>query len=39
MQEKVESVRRLVALGLSLEQISQGLDLDIERVRQEIAQE
>ena len=37
IQGKLESIPRLVALGLSLEQIAQALDLDIERVR-EIAQ-
>ncbi|GFE67942.1 aspartate aminotransferase [Chroococcus sp. FPU101] len=31
---KLESVPRLVALGLSLEQIAQALDLEIEQVRQ-----
>lgn len=33
---KLESIPRLVALGLSLEQIAQALDLDIEQVRQTI---
>jgi response regulator RpfG family c-di-GMP phosphodiesterase len=31
---KLESVPRFLALGLSLEQIAQGLDLDIEQVKQ-----
>ncbi len=38
-EAKLASIARLVALGLSLEQIAQALDLDIERVRQAIRQE
>jgi predicted transposase/invertase (TIGR01784 family) len=35
---KLESIPRLLALGLSVEQIAQALDLDLEQVRQ-VAQE
>ena len=31
---KLESVPRFLSLGLSVEQIAQGLDLDVEQVRQ-----
>nr|WP_228036286.1 Rpn family recombination-promoting nuclease/putative transposase [Microcystis sp. LEGE 00066]CAO91025.1 unnamed protein product [Microcystis aeruginosa PCC 7806] len=31
---KLESIPRLLALGLSVEQIAQALDLDLEQVRQ-----
>jgi predicted transposase/invertase (TIGR01784 family) len=33
---KLESIPRLLALGLSVEQIAQALDLDLEQVRQVI---
>ena len=33
---KLESTPRLLALGLSVEQIAQALDLDLEQVRQAI---
>ncbi|WP_430015064.1 Rpn family recombination-promoting nuclease/putative transposase [Microcystis protocystis FBCC-A270] len=33
---KLESIPRLLALGLSVEQIAQALDLDLEQVRQAI---
>ncbi len=33
---KLESTPRLLALGLSVEQIAQALDLDLEKVRQAI---
>ena len=39
LMAKLRSIPRLVALGLSFEQIAQALELDIERVRKAIAQE
>jgi len=33
-EAKLESIPRLLALGLSVEQIAQALDLDLEQVRQ-----
>jgi predicted transposase/invertase (TIGR01784 family) len=39
LMAKLRSIPRLVALGLSVEQIAQALELDIERVREAIAQE
>jgi predicted transposase/invertase (TIGR01784 family) len=35
-EAKLESIPRLLALGLSVEQIAQALDLDLEQVRQAI---
>ncbi|MFN9673808.1 MAG: flagellar assembly protein H, partial [Microcystis sp.] len=34
LEAKLESIPRLLALGLSVEQIAQALDLDLEQVRQ-----
>jgi predicted transposase/invertase (TIGR01784 family) len=39
LMAKLRSIPRLVALGLSVEQIAQALELDIERVKEAIAQE
>ena len=39
LMAKLRSIPRLVALGLSFEQIAQALELDIEQVREAIAQE
>jgi predicted transposase/invertase (TIGR01784 family) len=36
LSAKLTSIPRLLSLGLSLEQIAQALDLDIERVQQVI---
>ncbi len=33
---QIESIPRLLKLGLSIEQIAQGLDLDLEQVRQQV---
>ncbi|MGB6298813.1 MAG: Rpn family recombination-promoting nuclease/putative transposase [Rivularia sp. (in: cyanobacteria)] len=35
-QERIESIPRLLKLGLSIEQIAQGLDLDLEEVRRQV---
>ena len=35
-QGRIESIPRLFKLGLSIEQIAQGLDLDLEQVRQQV---
>jgi predicted transposase/invertase (TIGR01784 family) len=35
-EAKLESIPRLLALGLSVEQIAQALDLDLEQIRQAI---
>ncbi len=33
---RIESIPRLLKLGLSIEQIAQGLDLDLEEVRRQV---
>ena len=33
---RIESIPRLLQLGLSIEQIAQGLDLDLEEVRRQV---
>ncbi|MEL7242650.1 MAG: Rpn family recombination-promoting nuclease/putative transposase, partial [Cyanobacteria bacterium J06573_2] len=35
-QGRIESIPRLLKLGLSIEQIAQGLDLDLEEVRKQV---
>ena len=33
-QEKIDTIRRLQAMGLSIEQVAQGADMEVEEVKQ-----